>query len=96
VSAKDLKEDGVLIVDDGSVEREPEGLKAKVFHVAATKTAESLFKSKLYANIVMLGAVTKITKLATIKSMERAIVEGLPENTRKINIDAFRKGLELA
>jgi 2-oxoglutarate ferredoxin oxidoreductase subunit gamma len=96
VSAKDLKEDGMLIVDDESVEHVPEGLKAKVFHVPATKTSESAFRSKLYANIVMLGAVTKITELATIKSMERAIVEDLPENTRKTNIDAFRKGLELA
>ena len=94
-SAKDLKEDGLLIVDDGSVERIPEGLKAKVFHVAATRTAESSFKSKLYANIVMLGAATKIAKLATVKSMEKAIIAGLPENARKTNIEAFRKGLEL-
>lgn len=96
LSVKDLKKDGVLIVDDGSVERIPEGLKAKVFRVAATKTTENVFKSKLYANIVMLGAVTKITKLATANAMEMAIAEGLPENARKINIDAFRKGLELA
>jgi len=95
-SAKDLKEDGLLIIDEGSVERVPEGLKTKVFHIAATKTAESSFKSKLYANIVMLGAATKITKLVAIKSMERAIIEGLPENTRKTNIEAFRKGLKLA
>jgi 2-oxoglutarate ferredoxin oxidoreductase subunit gamma len=96
LSAEDLKEDGVLIVDDMSVEHVPEDLTAKVFRVAATKIAEDSFKSKLYANIVMLGAITTITKLATIKSMERAIAESLPENTRKTNIDAFRKGLELA
>ena len=96
LSVKDLKKDGVLIVDDGLVERIPEGLKARVFRIAATKTAENMFKSKLYANIVMLGAVTKITKLATANSMEKAISEGLPENARKINIDAFRIGLELA
>ena len=94
-TAKDLKEEGMLIVDDGSIERLPEGLKSKIFHVPATKTSESSFKSKLYANIVMLGAVTRIIKLVTMESMERAIVDSLPENTRKTNIDAFRKGLEL-
>lgn len=96
LSVKDLKEDSVLIVDDGLIERVPEGLKAKVFRVAATKTAENMFKSKLYANIIMLGAVTKITRLATANSMEKAIAEGLPESVREANIDAFRKGLELA
>jgi len=96
VFASDLKEDGLLIVDDGSVEHVPQGSRAKVFRVAATKTAESSFRSKLYANAIMLGAVTKITKLVTIKSMERAIAEALPENTGKTNIGAFRKGFELA
>jgi 2-oxoglutarate ferredoxin oxidoreductase subunit gamma len=92
---KDLKDDGVLVVDEGLVEKIPNDLKAKVFKATATKTAETVFKSKLYANIVMLGAVTKITKLVTAESMEKAIAEALPENARKININAFRKGLEL-
>jgi 2-oxoglutarate ferredoxin oxidoreductase subunit gamma len=92
---KDLREDGTLIVDEGLVERLPEGLKAKVFQVAATKTAENVFKSRLYANIVMLGAVTKITGLITGGSMEKAIAEGLPEKVREVNIESFRKGLEL-
>jgi len=91
---KDLKKDGVLIVDEGFVDRVPEDLKARVFKIAATKTAETVLRSRLYANIVMLGAVTKITKLVNAESMEKAITEGLPENTRKINIDAFRKGFE--
>ena len=93
--AKDLKEDGTLIVDEGLVEHVPEGLKAKVFGVAATKTAESLFKSRLYANIVMLGAVAKITGLVTFASSEKAIEETFSEKERTVNVDAFRKGLEL-
>ena len=48
------------------------------------------------ANIIMLGAVAKITKLVTANSMEKAIVEGLPENAREVNVNAFRKGLKLA
>jgi 2-oxoglutarate ferredoxin oxidoreductase subunit gamma len=92
---RDLKEDGTLIVDEGAVERMPEGLKAKVFWVAATKTAESTFKSRLYANIVMLGAVTKISGLVTSDSVEKAIAEALPQKVRDVNVDAFRKGLEL-
>jgi 2-oxoglutarate ferredoxin oxidoreductase subunit gamma len=92
---KDLKEDGTLIADEGLVERVPDDLKAKVFRIAATKTAEGMFKLKLYANIVMLGAVTKITKLVTTKAMEKAITESFPENVKEANIDAFRRGLDL-
>jgi 2-oxoglutarate ferredoxin oxidoreductase subunit gamma len=92
---KDLKEDGTLIVDEGSIERVPEGSKAKIFWVAATKTAESVFKSRLYANLIMLGAVAKITRLVTADSVEKAIAEALPEKVRVVNVDAFRKGFEL-
>ena len=45
--------------------------------------------------MVMLGAFTEITKLSTVESIEKAIAESLPENTKETNINAFRKGLEL-
>jgi 2-oxoglutarate ferredoxin oxidoreductase subunit gamma len=92
---KDLKENGTLIVDEGLVQSVPQSLKAKTFRVAATKTAESLFKSRLYANIIMLGALTKITRLVTADSVEKTITEALPEKVRDANLDAFRKGFEL-
>lgn len=93
--AKDLKEDGTLIIDEDLIEHVPEGLKARVFKFAATKTAESRFKSKLYANVVMLGAVAKITGLVSSASVENAISEALPEKVRAVNVEAFRKGFEL-
>jgi 2-oxoglutarate ferredoxin oxidoreductase subunit gamma len=94
--AKDLKEDGTLIVDEGLVEHVPEDLKAKVFRVATTKTSESMFKSALYANIVMLGALTKITGLVSFGAAEKAISEALPAKTRAVNVEAFKRGVELA
>lgn len=92
---KDLRENGTLILDQGLVERVPEGLKSKVFWVVATKTAESVFKSRLYANLIMLGALAKITGLVTSDSLEKAIAQALPENVRDVNVDALRKGFEL-
>lgn len=93
--SKDLKEDGTVIVDESLIEHVPEGLKARVSKFAATKTAESTFKSKLYANVVMLGAVVKITGIVTSDSVEKAIAGALPEKARAVNVDAFRKGFEL-
>lgn len=90
----DLKENGILIVDKGIVEKVPE-VKAKVFEVPATKTAETELKSKMYANLVMLGALVKGTRIVSEKACEQAIVESVPEETKEKNIYGFGKGLDL-
>ncbi len=93
--SKDLKEDGTLIVDEDTVDRIPR-TKAKVFRVPATKTAEKTMRSRLYANIVMLGALTKITGLVKEEAVEKAITDTMPETAIEANIISFREGLKLA
>jgi len=90
----DLKENSILIVDKGVVEKVPE-IKAKVFEVPATKTAENELKSRMYANVVMLGALVKATKIVSEKAVERAIADSVPEETMEKNVYGFRKGLDL-
>lgn len=94
IHSKDLKENGILIVDEDMVKQLPE-TKAKVFRIPATKTAEKLLKSRLYANVVMLGALAKITGIVKEKAVEKAIIDCVPENAREINISGFREGLKL-
>lgn len=89
---KDLKENGFLLIDESLVEKIPK-ITAKVFKVPSTKKAENIFKTKLYANIIMLGALTKITGIVSEKSLERAISESVPENAREQNLKAFKEGL---
>jgi 2-oxoglutarate ferredoxin oxidoreductase subunit gamma len=91
---KDLKEKGTLIVDEDTVESVPK-TEARVFKVPAKKTAEKLLESRLYANVVMLGALTKITGIVKQEAMEKAIVDSVPETAREANINAFREGLKL-
>jgi len=91
---KDLKEKGTLIVDEDMVKRLPE-TKAKIFRIPATKTAEKLLKSRLYANIVILGALTKITGIVKEKAVEKAITDSLHETAIEANISGFREGLKL-
>jgi len=59
------------------------------------RVAERRIGSKLYANMVMLGALTAITNLVKVDAMERAIRETLTEDEER-NVRAFRAGLELA
>jgi len=91
---KDLKEDGVLLIDSSIVESIPK-TKAKVFKIPATETAKEMFGSSLYANMIMLGALTKITNIVREEAMERAIRESLPEKKAEANLSAYRKGLQL-
>ncbi len=91
---KDLKKKGTLIVDKDTVENVPE-TEAKVFRVPANKTAEKLLGSRLYANVVMLGALIKITGVVKQEALAKAISESLRETTKKANTRAFKEGLKL-
>ncbi len=91
---KDLKEDGILIADRDLVQIPP-SLQARVFRVSAAKTAEIELKAKMRANMVMLGALAKITNIVTQRSVERALQDGFSAETAEKNIAAFRTGLRL-
>ncbi len=89
---KDLKADGVLIIDTETIKETPS--KVKVFKVDATKIAETEFESRMYANMVMLGAIAKITKLVTRGSVEKAIQETFSGEAADKNIAAFKAGFK--
>ena len=92
---KDLKDDGKLIIDSTYVKEVPK-TKVKIFEVPATESAEKALGTKVYANILMLGALTKITGIVSEASMEKAIEEAATKESVEPNKRAFRKGAELA
>ena len=91
---KDLKEEGILIADATNIKKIPE-TQAKVFNISATEYAEETFGAKIYANMLMLGAFTKITNLVSEKAMQKAISDAVTEKVIKINEEAYRKGKAL-
>jgi len=88
---KELKDDGILIIDQDTI-KQPSSIKAQVFTVTATKTAETQLKNKMQANMVMLGALTKITKIVTPDAVEKAIRESFGAEAADKSIAAFRTG----
>lgn len=90
---KDLKEEGTLIIDDTNV-KQPEK-KVKLFEIPATESAERIFGTKVCANMLMLGALAKVTKVVSDESMERAIDDTVEEKTASMDVQAYRKGREL-
>lgn len=89
---RDLKENGVLLVDEDTVKDMPP-IKARVLRIPATRISESELKSKIFANVVMLGALTKKVEVVSEKAMERGIIESVSKETKEENIKAFRKGI---
>jgi 2-oxoglutarate ferredoxin oxidoreductase subunit gamma len=91
---KDLKENGILLVDSNTVKKIPE-TKASIFKIPATEIAEKMFKAKIYVNMIMLGALTNITKIANEKSFTRAIKETVSKEIVNTNLRAYKKGVTL-
>lgn len=94
VLLKDLKGNGMLIVDSTNVTDMPE-TEAQVYRIPITETANKTFGEAFYANMVMLGAFTKITNLVSREAMEKTIRENVSKRTVETNVRAFQKGLEL-
>lgn len=91
----DLKENGILLVDRDKVKEVPK-VEAKVFSVPATRIAETELKSRIYANAIMLGALTKITGIVSEEAVKKAIVDSVSKETKERNLEGFGKGLGLA
>lgn len=90
-----LKDEGILLFDSGLTKTMPQ-TKAKTFGVPATLKAEKLCGGALYANIVMLGVLVKVTGVVKETSVKQAIREAFHERTAEANIHAFEVGLAMS
>jgi len=93
-NVKALKEGGLLLIDSTTVKSVPK-IKAKIFKIPATETSERVVGQKLYANIIMLGALTKITNIVSEKALEKAIRDTVQEKAVATNIQSYKKGEDL-
>jgi 2-oxoglutarate ferredoxin oxidoreductase subunit gamma len=94
VLLKDLKGTGLLIADSTNVTTIPE-TKAKVYKIPITEIAKGEFGEAIYANMVLLGVLIKVTGLVSNSAVERTIKDTVPEGTIENNIKAFQKGIQL-
>jgi len=91
---KDLKDDGILLVDSDSVKKIPPG-KFKTYQVPIIETAREKVGRVVVANIVALGIITELTKIVSLEAIEAAILSRVPKGTEKINLQAFKVGTEI-
>ena len=88
-----LLKSGAIVIADGleSTSRSD----VKVFNVEASKKSMEIFGSKLHANMIMLGAFSKITELISLDSIIKAVREASPPNLAEKNIEAVKVGWEV-
>jgi Pyruvate/2-oxoacid:ferredoxin oxidoreductase gamma subunit len=91
----DLKGNGLLLIDNLLVKNVPK-VNAKIYAAPATQIAEDVFKNRLYANMVILGVLNTLVNLVRNESMEDAIRDAVTSGAVIINLEAYKKGRNLA
>lgn len=91
--ASDLKEDSIVVVDSTFVRQVPSHFK-NVYSIPITKMAKEQLGRDLFANIIALGAVAKITKAVTNESLENAVFDRVPKGTEEVNRKALKLGYD--
>lgn len=86
---RDLKEGGTLLVDSTFVNQIPT---LRAVRIPLTKLAREHLGRGMVANIVALGAISELTELVNITSLESALVGRVPKGTEEINKRALYLG----
>jgi 2-oxoglutarate ferredoxin oxidoreductase subunit gamma len=91
--APQLKEDGILIIEQDLVRIDKLPAGVRVFSLPATRLAEELGK-RMVMNIVMVGFFGAVTNLPSPDALRQAIADSVPPAFRELNLKAFDKGYE--
>lgn len=91
----ELKDGGILIVEQDLVRVDEIRAELKVHSVPATRIAEELGK-RMVLNSVMVGFFTAVTHLLEPDAVRKAVADSVPPSFREINLKAFDKGFEYA
>ena len=88
-----LKEDGILIIEQDlvRVDKVPPGV--RVYGVPATRLAEELGK-RMVLNIVMVGFFAAVTNTLQPDAIRQAVADSVPPAFQELNLKAFDKGYE--
>lgn len=92
---KDIKDDGMLIIDSDEVTEVPAG-KFKVVSLPILETARKDLGKIIVANIISLGVMTELTGVVSNEAMENAVLSRVPKPFLELNKKALQKGFSMA
>ena len=85
----------ILITDTMMVKEVPDKAFKGVYELPITHTAKEELGRSLFANIVALGALVKITGVVSVESLTKAVLSRVPKGTEEVNEKAIRLGIDL-
>ena len=89
----ELKDGGILIVEQDLVRVTDLPRETKVYSVPATRLAEELGK-RMVLNSVMVGFFVAVTHLLDLDAVRKAVADSVPASFRDLNLKAFEIGFE--
>ena len=95
IYAKDIKDEGILIVDNEAVIDIPTG-KYRIYKLPIIDIARTRLGKVIVANIVALGAIVGLTKVVSTDAVKKALFSKIPKGTERLNLSALEAGIELA
>jgi len=90
-----IKPKGLLVIDSDLVKGAKPG-DYEILAIPATSIADKEMGNIVVANLIILGALLKKTGLLSVEAMEKAIEVSVPKKAIALNLNAFRKGLQLS
>ena len=90
----DLNADGLLVLDDSLVPETPDF--PHVVRIPITKLAIEQVGKPLFANIVALGALVRLTNLVSFDTIRQSVAHRVPPHTVEQNMKALQVGWDAA
>lgn len=88
--AHGLKEDGLVIVDEDLVPEAPQY--ERIIKVPITRLSVEKLGKELFANIVALGLLVKVTEVVSFEAIQKAVANRVPPAFVDKNMEALRLG----
>jgi len=86
-----IKPGGILIFDSDLIRSVPASV-PKAYGVAATSFARNRIQDLIVTNMIMLGALCRVTEVVSRKALEAAIAAAVPKGKVDMNLAAFDLG----
>ncbi|MGC8660948.1 MAG: 2-oxoacid:acceptor oxidoreductase family protein [Nitrososphaeria archaeon] len=81
------------VIYDGSLVKPDRG---RLFNIMATEISRNELKSPIVANMIMLGAISAVSRIVTLNELKSAINEVLSHKWEELNIRALETGYNKA
>ena len=92
---KEIKDDAVILVDPNLNKNIPEDIPQTVFKVELIEIAKKELGRPLFAAVIAVGILSKLSGLVTEKNIIKAVLDNAPKGTEEKNLKAVKMGIEL-